>query len=70
MIHLHMYIRQTKTGNTLYFTFRLVASRQVEGKVRQQTLLNLGRKMKAIKDLTGFSHPPRILAVSANGTEG
>lgn len=42
-----MYIRQTKTSNTLsgeaYFTFRLVASKRVEGKVRQQTLLNLGR---------------------------
>ena len=42
-----MYIRQTKTSNTLsgeaYFTFRLVASKRIEGKVRQQTLLNLGR---------------------------
>lgn len=42
-----MYIRQTKTSNATsgeaYFTFRLVASKRIEGKVRQQTLLNLGR---------------------------
>ena len=42
-----MYIRQTKTSNTLsgeaYFTFRLVTSKRIDGKVRQQTLLNLGR---------------------------
>ena len=42
-----MYIRQTKTSNATsgeaYFTFRLVASKRIGGKVRQQTLLNLGR---------------------------
>jgi transposase len=42
-----MYIRQTKTSNATsgeaYFTFRLVASKRINGKVRQQTLLNLGR---------------------------
>lgn len=42
-----MYIRQTKTSNALsgeaYYTFRLVASERIGGKVRQQTLLNLGR---------------------------
>ncbi|MDD2469253.1 MAG: IS1634 family transposase [Desulfobulbus sp.] len=42
-----MYIRQTKTSSATsgeaYFTFRLVASKRVDGKVRQQTLLNLGR---------------------------
>jgi transposase len=42
-----MYIRQTKTSSATsgdaYFTFRLVASKRVGGKVRQQTLLNLGR---------------------------
>lgn len=42
-----MYIRQTKTSNSLtgeaYHTFRLVASQRIGGKVRQQTLLNLGR---------------------------
>lgn len=42
-----MYIRQTKTSNATsgeaYFTFRLVASKRIDGKVRQQTLLNLGR---------------------------
>jgi len=42
-----MYIRQTKTSSATsgeaYFTFRLVASKRIGGKVRQQTLLNLGR---------------------------
>ena len=40
-----MFIRQTKTSNAAageaYFTFRLVASERIGGKVRQQTLLNL-----------------------------
>ena len=43
-----MFIRQTKTSNAVsgegYYTFRLVASERVGSKVRQQTLLNLGRK--------------------------
>jgi transposase len=42
-----MYIRQTKTNNTLlgesYFTHRLVRSERIGAKVRQVTLLNLGR---------------------------
>lgn len=42
-----MFIRQTKTSNTIsgeaYYTFRLVASERIGGKVRQQTLLNLGK---------------------------
>jgi hypothetical protein len=42
-----MFIRQAKIGNAAsgesYFTFRLVASERIGGKVRQQTLLNLGR---------------------------
>ncbi len=42
-----MFIRQTKTSNSTsgeaYLTFRLVASERIGGKVRQQTLLNLGR---------------------------
>ena len=49
-----MYIRQTKTSNALsgeaYFTFRLVASKRIEGKVRQQTLLNLGRNFSLSKE--------------------
>lgn len=49
-----MYIRQTKTSNTLsgeaYFTFRLVASKRIEGKVRQQTLLNLGRNFSLARE--------------------
>jgi transposase len=42
-----MFIRQTKTSSATsgeaYYTFRLVASERIGGKVRQQTLLNLGR---------------------------
>jgi transposase len=42
-----MFIRQTKTSNATsgeaYYTFRLVASERIGGKVRQRTLLNLGR---------------------------
>lgn len=42
-----MFIRQTKTSSATsgeaYLTFRLVASERIGGKVRQQTLLNLGR---------------------------
>ncbi len=42
-----MFIRRTQTRSTssghTYFTHRLVRSRRLSGKVRQQTLLNLGR---------------------------
>ncbi|GAB6044263.1 hypothetical protein JCM17961_49480 [Endothiovibrio diazotrophicus] len=42
-----MYIRRTRTRNTTtgegYYTHRLVSSERVGGKVRQRTLLNLGR---------------------------
>jgi hypothetical protein len=42
-----MYIRRTQTRNTTtgerYFTHRLVRSQRVGGKVRQVTVLNLGR---------------------------
>jgi len=42
-----MYIRQTRTNNKItgegYFTFRLVRGERIAGKVRQITLLNLGR---------------------------
>lgn len=42
-----MYIRRTKTSTSVagepYFTYRLVASERISGKVRQKTLLNLGR---------------------------
>ena len=48
-----MFIRRTQTRSTpsgqTYFTHRLVRSHRVSGKVRQQTLLNLGRH---------FFHPP------------
>ena len=47
-----MFIRQTKTNNKAtgegYFTFRLVRGERIGGKVRQITLLNLGRNF-AIK---------------------
>ena len=42
-----MYIRRTQSRNTMtgerYFTHRLVASERVGAKVKQKTLLNLGR---------------------------
>ena len=42
-----MFIRQTRTRNSLtgegYFTFRLVRGERIGGKVRQITVLNLGR---------------------------
>ncbi len=42
-----MFIRQTRTNNKItgegYFTFRLVRAERVGGKVRQITVLNLGR---------------------------
>ena len=42
-----MFIRRTQTRNTTsgerYYTHRLVQSKRIEGKVRQITLLNLGR---------------------------
>jgi len=42
-----MFIRKTKIGNAkngeVYYTFRLVASQRVGGKVSQKTLLNLGK---------------------------
>jgi transposase len=43
----YMYIRRTHTNNSAtgerYYTYRLVSSHRAEGKVRQVTLLNLGR---------------------------
>jgi transposase len=49
-----MFIRQTKTSNATsgeaYFTFRLVASERIGGKVRQRTLLNLGRNFSLPRD--------------------
>ena len=49
-----MYIRQTKTSTSAagasYCTFRLVASERVGGKVRQRTLLNLGRNFTLARD--------------------
>ncbi|HAK59390.1 MAG TPA: IS1634 family transposase [Nitrospiraceae bacterium] len=49
-----MYIRQTKTRNSTtgeaYCTFRLVASERIGTKVRQRTLLNLGRNFSLPKE--------------------
>ena len=49
-----MYIRQTKTRSAKtgedYFTFRLVASERIGAKVRQRTLLNLGRNFSLPKE--------------------
>ena len=42
-----MFIRQTRTNNKAtgegYFTYRLVRTERIGGKVRQITVLNLGR---------------------------
>jgi len=52
-----MFIRRTKTGTSVdgkdYYTFRLVASKRVGDKVRQQTLLNLGRYFSLPKEQWG-----------------
>jgi transposase len=49
-----MFIRRTSTRNTVtgdyYYTFRLVRSARVGGKVRQVTILNLGRHFLLEKD--------------------
>ena len=49
-----MFIRQTKTGASTegepYFTFRLVSSERIGGKVRQRTLLNLGRSFSLSRE--------------------
>lgn len=50
-----MYIRRTHTNNSStgerYYTYRLVASQRVDGKPRQMTLLNLGRRFAVDQDL-------------------
>jgi transposase len=49
-----MYIRQTKTSNSstgeTYSTFRLVVSERVKNKVRQRTLINLGKHFSLPKE--------------------
>ena len=49
-----MYIRQTRTNNKVtgegYFTYRLVRGERIAGKVRQITLLNLGRNFAIKQD--------------------
>jgi len=49
-----MFIRQTRTNNKLtgegYFTFRLVRGERIGGKVRQITVLNLGRHFPVKQD--------------------
>ena len=53
-IHLNMFIRRTKIGTAVsggaYYTFRLVASKRIGDKVRQQTLLNLGHNFSLPKE--------------------
>ena len=56
-----MYIRRTQTRNTAsgerYYTYRLVESKRVEGKVKQITRLNLGRHFDV-----GQDHWPALCA--------
>lgn len=50
----NMFIRQTRTNNKAtgegYFTFRLVRGERIAGKVRQITVLNLGRHFPILQD--------------------
>ncbi len=50
----NMFIRQTRTNNKTtgegYFTFRLVRGERIAGKVRQITVLNLGRHFPIAQD--------------------
>lgn len=50
----NMFIRQTRTNNKTtgegYFTFRLVRGERIAGKVRQITVLNLGRHFPILQD--------------------
>jgi len=52
-----MYIRKTKTSSSktgeAYYTFRLVASERINGKVRQKTMLNLGRSFSLPQEQWG-----------------
>ena len=49
-----MFIRQTRIGSKAtgesYFTFRLVRGERIAGKVRQITVLNLGRNFAVKQD--------------------
>lgn len=49
-----MFIRQTRTNNKVtgegYFTYRLVRGERIGGKVRQITVLNLGRHFPVLQD--------------------
>lgn len=49
-----MFIRQTRTNNKVtgegYFTYRLVRGERIAGKVRQVTVLNLGRHFPILQD--------------------
>ena len=49
-----MFIRRTQTrstaGGEVYFTHRLVRSERIDGKVRQRTLLNLGRHFEVAQN--------------------
>jgi len=49
-----MFIRQTRTNNKItgegYFTFRLVRGERIGGRVRQITVLNLGRNFAVKQD--------------------
>jgi hypothetical protein len=50
----NMFIRQTRTNNKVtgegYYTFRLVRGERIAGKVRQITILNLGRHFSVVPD--------------------
>ena len=60
-----MYIRQTRTANKItgeaYFTFRLVRGERIGGRVRQITVLNLGRNDRG-RDAHYWAPPAQIPA--------
>ena len=55
-----IFIRKTKTGiakdGSSRFSFRLVRNDRVKGKVKQRTLMNLGRHFR-IEELLSAQHP-------------
>ena len=65
-----MFIRKTKvknksTGNSGYYTYRIVESERIGSKIRQRTLLNLGKHFD-----TPSEHWPLLMARIENIVSG
>ena len=69
-----MYIRQTRTNNKAtgegYFTYRLVRGERIGGKVRQITVLNLGRHFPFKREKSPTVPVDRNLTSPSNGKTG